>query len=892
MPGTPSFNPADVPSGNCTDSFADEIEATIIVPTLNEGGNIGALIDRLLAEHELAGRIEVLVSDDGSGDSTVAEVESRARDNQRVRLHRRSGTRDLTAAVLEAARLARGRYCLVMDADGSHPIEAVARLLEPLRAGEADVVVGSRHVQGGAIGQWPWWRRLNSRAAALIAWPFTHARDPMSGFFATTRQRLSSLQPLQAGYKVLLEVLVRTTPPPRLLEVPYQFNDREAGSSKMNARVRWLFFRRLAALGGARLTLGNMSRFGLVGLSGVAVDLAVFWILRQWLGTGLATAHFGAFAAATLSNFVLNYHWTFARQFEADRPALQRYAAFLVVALLALAMRGGILGLLTEQFAISAALAILPAVAMTAVVNYLGSIFYVFPARAADTNPEIRWRMAALALIGFSLGLRWLYLGQVELIFDEMYYWVYTLHPALSYLDHPPLTAWLILAGTWLLGDTPAGVRLATLVLAPLALAFAYLYTRNIFDKTRALLAAMLVAVVPAWFGSGFLMTTDAAAVTAWLAALYFLHRALVVGQPNAWFGVAISLGLGALAKYTVLFLVPAIAVLMLFHGPARQALRQWQAWAAALLTLALFSPVLIWNAGNDWASFAFQSTRRISEDAGFHAHWLPLQTVVALAPLAGLAMLWLLGPARRQLCPDDTSRRFMLCMTLTPLAVIAVFSMFTAIKLHWLVPAWLGMLPLLAATVYPPAGISPAASLKFLHAAWRPLLPLSLIFCGLLMHYASIGLPGVPWQPHRLGYMGWPEIAQEVHRIEQQVEQRTGRRPIIAGMAKWSIPAALAFHDADGRRDNITARNIIGMSGSQWERWFDPETDPERPVILVSHEPKLIDEAWLERALTGLGPLQSTAVERDGMTIQHVYYRIADGFRPEQLRYPGHIPE
>ncbi len=890
---TPFSSGSDIdPARDGPDSVDCGIDATIIVPTLNEGGNIGALIDRLMADPGLAGRIEILVSDDGSTDSTESEVESRAKAFEQVRLHRRSGPRDLTAAVLDAAGMARGRYCVVMDADGSHPVEAVARLLEPLRQDAADVVIGSRHVEGGAIGQWPWWRRLNSRAAALIAWPFTHASDPMSGFFATTRDRLASLEPLQAGYKVLLEVLVRTRPPARVIEVPYLFNDREAGSSKMNARVRWLFFRRLAALGGARLSLGNMSRFGLIGLSGVAVDLIVFWVLSHIFESGLATAHFGAFGAATVSNFILNYHWTFASEFDPGRSPARRYATFLSVALLALAMRGGILSVLTEQFDISATLAILPAVAMTAAVNYLGSIFHVFPAHAADTNPEIRWRMAALALIAFSLALRWLYLDQVELIFDEMYYWVYTLHPALSYLDHPPLTAWLILAGTWLAGISPLGVRLATLGLAPLAMISAYFYTRTIFDKTRALLASMLIAVVPAWFASGFLMTTDAVTVVGWLAALYFLHQALIQNRPNAWFGAGLALGLGALAKYTILFLVPAIVMIMLLHRPARGVIRHWQAWAAAILALALFSPVLIWNSMHEWVSFTFQSTRRIAEDSGLHSHLLPLQTLVALAPLAGIAVLYLLGPVRRRLCPDDADRKFMLIMTLVPLGMIAVFGLFAEIKLHWLIPVWLGMLPLLAATVLIPRGVSAGNGLRFLQFAWRPVLPLSLIFCGMLMHYASIGLPGVPWQPHRLGYMGWPEIAGEVDRIEQRVEQQSGKRPIIAGMAKWGISAALAFHDPDGRRDNITARNIVGMSGSQWERWFDPETDPDRPVILVSHEPKLIDEQWLELALVGLGPVRIIPVERDGMTIQYLHYRIAEGFRPEMLRYPGHVPD
>lgn len=103
---------------------------------------------------------------------------------------------------------------------------------------------------------------------------------------------------------------------------------------------------------------------------------------------------------------------------------------------------------------------------------------------------------------------------------------------------------------------------------------------------------------------------------------------------------------------------------------------------------------------------------------------------------------------------------------------------------------------------------------------------------------------------------------------------------------------AALAFHHPDGRRDQITAQNLIGMSGSMWELWFDRETDPTRPVILFHTRPRLIDEQWLEYAVIGLGPLQSRVVERDGEPIQTLYYRIADGFRPEQLRFPGQIPE
>ena len=182
---------------------------SILVPTRNEGGNIGALIDSLLAQPRLVDRIEIIVADDGSTDSTIAEVRARA-ESGRVRLLQRTGTPDLTASVLEAARIARGRYCVVMDADGSHPVEAVARLLEPLESGRADVAVGSRHVPGGAIDDWPRWRRLVSRAAAFLAWPFTRVRDPMSGFFATKRERLASLEPLAQFQKQMSVVLMNS----------------------------------------------------------------------------------------------------------------------------------------------------------------------------------------------------------------------------------------------------------------------------------------------------------------------------------------------------------------------------------------------------------------------------------------------------------------------------------------------------------------------------------------------------------------------------------------------------------------------------------------------------------------------------------------------------------
>ena len=141
-------------------------------------------------------------------------------------------------------------------------------------------------------------------------------------------------------------------------------------------------------------------------------------------------------------------------------------------------------------------------------------------------------------------------------------------------------------------------------------------------------------------------------------------------------------------------------------------------------------------------------------------------------------------------------------------------------------------------------------------------------------------------------GYLGWPEVAQELAGIEQELADSTGRQPILAGTSKWGAAASLAFHHPDRRHDHITAQNLIGMSGSMWERWFDRDTDPGRPVILFNTSEKLIGEDWLELALIELGPIERRVIKRNGEPIQTLYYRIAQGFRPEQVRYPDRIPE
>ncbi len=214
----------------------------MVVPTYNERDTLPELVER--AHGALGDGYELVVVDDSSPDGT-AEVAEELAARFPVRVVRRSAKLGLASAVIEGARAARGGLVVVMDADLSHPPEAVPDLVRALRSG-ADVAVGSRYVPGGGVRDWPLRRRLMSRVAVALArvWLREPVRDSVSGFFALRRELLldGSLQGL--GYKILLEVLVRHRGRP-VVEVPYVFTDRRGGRSKLGAGEVWNYLRLL-----------------------------------------------------------------------------------------------------------------------------------------------------------------------------------------------------------------------------------------------------------------------------------------------------------------------------------------------------------------------------------------------------------------------------------------------------------------------------------------------------------------------------------------------------------------------------------------------------------------------------------------------------------------------
>ena len=222
------------------------MDVSVIVPTYREAENLPLLVPRIMSALEGAGlRGEILIVDDDSPDDT----EAACRDlSYPVRLLVRRGQRGLSGAVLLGLREASGEVLVVMDADLSHPPEAIPALVKTIREG-ADFAIGSRYAPGGSTDPaWSLYRRLNSRVARLLARPLAAVRDPLAGFFALSRARFDEAKRLDPiGYKIGLELLVKCDCRD-VAEVPIHFRDRERGTSKLTLRAQVDYVRHLGRL--------------------------------------------------------------------------------------------------------------------------------------------------------------------------------------------------------------------------------------------------------------------------------------------------------------------------------------------------------------------------------------------------------------------------------------------------------------------------------------------------------------------------------------------------------------------------------------------------------------------------------------------------------------------
>jgi dolichol-phosphate mannosyltransferase len=287
---------------------------SVIIPTYNEAAVIQETLRRAAAALRAAGAdFEIVVVDDASADGTAERVESLTSELP-ARVLRRPGRLGLATAVLDGWATAHGDVLGVIDADLQHPPETLTALAAAIHQG-ADLAIGSRYVPGGGTSDWTWMRRFISRtathmAATVLPLKLAAVGDPMSGIFMVRASALHDARLNPLGYKILLEVIAKAHYK-KLVEVPYVFQERERGASKLGTRQYVEYLQHLARLAVGTGQFLGWIRYGLVALAGALIDIALFATLVKKGAWPPAVALPVAIEAALLSNFVCSEAFTF-----------------------------------------------------------------------------------------------------------------------------------------------------------------------------------------------------------------------------------------------------------------------------------------------------------------------------------------------------------------------------------------------------------------------------------------------------------------------------------------------------------------------------------------------------------------------------------------------------
>jgi dolichol-phosphate mannosyltransferase len=596
------------------------------------------------------------------------------------------------------------------------------------------------------------------------------------------------------------------------------------------------------------------------------LDILIFCVLIA-AGGSLLSSHITAFAVAAAFSGLLKRHSTGGS-----------YPRWLTVALMALFLRGGVLALLTQRWGMAPQVSIVFAVALGLCVTVPG-----FSYALKSDEQRARSRAFAFGVIAYALVLRLVYAGSVELMPEETYYWNYSRHLAFGYLDHPPMVAWLIRLGTAVFGQSEFGVRAGALCCGAITSFFVYRLARNLFDEASALAALLLAQALPFFFMSGLLMTPDAPLTAAWAASLYFLERALIGQQPQAWWRSGISLGAGLISKYSIGLLVPVTLAFMLWDRAARRWWRRPEAYIAALLALAVFSPVIIWNAQHDWVSFAFQTSRRLAEAPRFTLHRLILSVLVLITPTGALAVGALLFAKRGDDHPQSARRRRLMSLAiLLPLGVFALFSLRHEVKLDWTGAMWTAALPALGCTMIAVGSRSGAIS-AWIRAAWAPTIACMLLIYAAGLHYLVLGLPGIGYSKHiELVPVGWRDFSVQVLNTAAEYREKSGADLLIVGLDRYVIASEVAFYGAEIAHTDLQTTNghLFGGMGLMYGLWTPPPLQQGRDLLLIAFDASEIQGDSIESRVQRLGPIEDRVLMRDGVLIRHYYQRLAYGYR------------
>jgi hypothetical protein len=421
----------------------------------------------------------------------------------------------------------------------------------------------------------------------------------------------------------------------------------------------------------------------------------------------------------------------------------------------------------------------------------------------------------ALLIAGFTL-LRLLLAATTPLLPQEAYYWSWSRHLSTGYFDHPPLASWAIALSTAAFGSTVFGVKSAAVAWS---LGWNLLWVRLIDDMygSRRLafwsLLALNLTLVYEVHGVG--PTPDGPLLFGWVGTVWAVWRATTRGQTRWWLVAGVFAGLALLGKYAAVLLLPVVLLYLATSPAHRHWLRRPGPYLAMLIAAAMFAPVLLWNAEHQWASFAFQGSRRVGQMTAFKPRFFVMlvatQLLMVTPWLFGLSLTALWRSARQAVAGAASDRtRLLLYSAAVPLLLFTAVSFRSHVKINWLAPAYWSLIILGLHTL-----LDGGVSLRRL--AWG-LGSSALVLLAALVVAVT---PNLPIAGNLNSWSGWHDAALRVDKLSQAA--RAEGKASFVFSPNYKISSLLRFHLPGQPR--TYAQDIYGARALQFD-FFDLDAD------------------------------------------------------------------
>lgn len=395
-----------------------------------------------------------------------------------------------------------------------------------------------------------------------------------------------------------------------------------------------------------------------------------------------------------------------------------------------------------------------------------------------------------LWLLGVAI-VRYLLGANLYLLNDEAYYWVWSQNLAMSYFDHPPMVAWMISLSTSVFGDHPAAIRLPAAISVLVMSIIGVRLTQKIFSSHKTSLHYVAISIGSILFiGTASGMTPDAPMAMFTALMLWYFYKAVIEDSSNSWYGVGIFFGLALLSKYIAIFWGLALVLFMLAEPEARKKLKQSGPWLAAIISILVFSPVLVWNYQHDWASFTFQLNHGLPENKDSAVPNYFANQAGLITPIIFFILLSLWFKRSKQWSALEVPVKFLVATSLIPFLFFVYAATKAPVSANWpafayftgfiLVAHWFTM-----------------ASQKWERRVIKFSYGYLFIFSALIIVHTQFNILNLGRADRTKNYYGWPEIIQQVKNIAAEYPEAimVGNNyqfhsQVTYGLGAYKVPA------------------------------------------------------------------------------------------------------